>query len=103
MVEQGYWNGLPTEVERGTAVVAPAPQFPQYWAESLIGLRIPVVRVVLDGVNAGGGAAYLDDRDSHGWRKVTGGHGAPSYGHRDVEIVPGSFKAAPSTPDPDGR
>ena len=91
---QGYWNGLPTEVERGTAIVADAPEFPAYWAraEGIIGQRIPVVRVVLDGVNYGGGTSYLDDRDGSGWRKVTQGHGSPAYGHRDVAIVDGSFR-----------
>ena len=92
---QGYWNGLPTEVERGTATVADAPEFPAYWAraEGIIGQRIPVVRVVLDGVNYGGGTSYLDDRDGSGWRKVTQGHGSPAYGHRDVAIIDGSFRS----------
>jgi hypothetical protein len=89
-----YWNGLPTTAERGTAVVADAPEFPAYWAktEGIIGQRIAVVRVVLDGVNYGGGVAYLDDRDGSGWRKVTTGHGSPSYGHADVAIEEGSFR-----------
>lgn len=89
-----YWNGLPTIAERGTAIVAEAPEFPQYWAasEGLIGSRIPVVRVVLDGVNYGGGVDFLDDRDGSGWRKVTVGHGGPAYGHRGVAIVEGSWK-----------
>ncbi len=95
-VDQAYWNGLPTVAQRGTAVVAPAPEFPQYWAarEGIIGERIPVVRVVLDGVNYGGGVTYLDDRDGSGWAKVTRGHGSPRYGHRDVGIEDGSFEAA---------
>jgi hypothetical protein len=89
-----YWNGLPTTATRGTAVVADAPEFPAYWArtEGIIGQRIPVVRVDLDGVNYGGGVSYLDDRDGSGWRKVTTGHGSPSYGHRDVAINEGSFR-----------
>ncbi|MCA0217938.1 MAG: hypothetical protein LCH43_11360 [Actinobacteria bacterium] len=97
MIEQGYWNGLPTEIERGTAEVADAPEFPLYWAktEGIIGQRIAVVRVVLDGVNYGGGTTYLDDRDGAGYAKVMGG-GSPRAGHRDVGILPGSF--APSTP-----
>ena len=89
-----YWNGLPTEAECGTAIVADAPEFPRYWAkiDGLIGERIPVVRVVLDGVNFGGGTEYLDNRDGGGWLKVTEGHGSPAYGHATVRIVDGSFQ-----------
>lgn len=89
----GYWNGLPTEVERGTAEVADETAFPLYWArtEGIVGERIPVVRVVLDGVNFGGGVAYLDNRDEAGWQKVMAG-GGPNAGHRDVTIVEGSFE-----------
>lgn len=95
-VDQAYWNGLPTAAERGTAVVAPAPEFPQYWAarEGIVGDRIPVVRVDLDGVNYGGGIDYLDDRDGSGWAKVTRGMGSPRYGHRSLAIVDGSFTPA---------
>lgn len=93
--ERGYWNGLPTVVERGTAVVADTRQFPLYWArtEGIIGQRIAVVRVVLDGVNYGGGTAYLDDREGQGWAKVSG-DGSPRSGHSDVVIVEGSFLPA---------
>lgn len=88
-----FWNGLPTTAARGTAVVADAPEFPAYWArtEGLIGSRIPVVQVDLDGVNYGGGITYLDDRDGSGWRKVTAGHGGPAWPSRTVGIEPGSF------------
>lgn len=89
--EQAFWNGLPTTAERGTATVAPSPEFPAYWAKPLIGQVIRVVRVDLNGVNYGGGEDYLDDRDGSGWLKVTVGHGGPGYGHRSVAIVPGSF------------
>lgn len=92
MSEQGYWNGLPTEVERGTAVVADAPEFPRYWArtEGIVGERIAVVRVVLDGVNYGGGTTYLDNREGQGWAKVSTG-GSPRMGHADVAIEDDSF------------
>lgn len=90
-----YWNGLATTGERGTAVVADAPEFPLYWARPLIGQRIPVVLVVLDGVAFGGGVAYLDDRDGTGWRKVTEGRGGPRYPHSDVAIESDSFEANP--------
>lgn len=91
---QAYWNGLPTTATRGTAVVADDGAFPQYWArtEGIVGQRIPVVMVVLDGVNYGGGVTYLDDRDGSGWRKVTDGHGGPGWPHRDTAIEPGSFR-----------
>jgi hypothetical protein len=97
---QAFWNGLPTQAARGTAVVADAPEFPMYWARDIVGQRIAVVWVNLDGVNYGGGETYLDDRDGSGWRKVTVGHGGPQYGHSDVAIEPGSFKPA-SRPPPD--
>lgn len=81
-----YWNGLPTHAVRGTGVVLDCPEFPQFWGRDLVGQRIPVVRIVLDGVNYGGGIAYLDDRDGSGWRKVTEGYGSPAYGHRDLDV-----------------
>jgi hypothetical protein len=92
MIEQGFWNGLPTEIERGTAVVADAPQFPMYWAreEGIVGQRIDVCRVVLDGVNYGGGTTHLDNRRGQGYAKVSSG-GSPRYGHASVTIEPGSF------------
>lgn len=95
--EAAYWNGLPTLASRGTAIVADAPQFPAYWAKAdgIVGQRIPVVRVVLDGVNYGGGVTYLDDRDGSGWAKVTTGRGSPRYGHADVAVEIGSFEATP--------
>lgn len=92
-----YWNGLPTLAFKGTAIVADAPEFTMYWArfegdKGIIGQRIPVVRVVLEGVNYGGGRLYLDNRDGSGWEKVTTGHGGPRYGHSEVRIEPGSFE-----------
>ena len=84
-----FWNGEPTPCERGTAVVADTPEFPQYWARSepgLIGSRIKVVKVTYYG-----DVSYMDDRDGSGWRKVTEGHGGPRYGHRNISIVAGSF------------
>jgi hypothetical protein len=91
MSKQTYWNGLRTPARRGTAVVVPAPEFPRYWAQNIIGQRIPVVEVVLDGVNAGGGVIYLDDQIGNGWRKVTDGRGGPRIQHANVRVEPGSF------------
>ena len=87
-----YWHGLPTIARRGTAVVADAPEFRLYWARALVGQRIPVVLVVLEGVNAGGGTAYLDNRDGHGWIKVTKGRGSARVAHAEVAIEEGSFE-----------
>lgn len=95
-IEVTFWNGIPIDSMRGTAVVADAPEFPEYWARDIIGERIPVVMVNLDGANDGGGIDYLDNRENHGWTKITTGKGSPSYGHRNVSIVEGSFE-----PDPD--
>ncbi len=94
MSEPTFWNGLPTGAWRGTAIVADHPEASHYWArlEGIIGERIAVVEVDLNGVNYGGGIAYLDNRDGSGWAKVTGG-GSPRAGHANVTIVPGSFEA----------
>lgn len=91
---QTYWNGLPTTAARGTVVVADSDFFPEYWARDLVGQRIAVVRVDLEGVSAGGGVQYLDDRDGSGWRKVTEGRGGPRWPHRNVVIQPHTFRAA---------
>lgn len=87
-----YWNGLPTTASRGTAVVADAPKFSLYWAKHLVGQRIPVVKVYLDGVNYGGGITYLDNRDGSGWLKVTEGRGSSRYAHGEVTIEENSFE-----------
>lgn len=90
-----YWNGLETTALRGTAIVIDDGKFPLYWAKDLVGERIDVVRIDLNGVNFGGGIAYMDNRDGSAWRKVTDGRGSPSYGHRDVQIVEDSFLTDP--------
>ena len=94
MSEATYWNGLPTIATRGTAVVFDSRTFPEYWARPYVGQRVPVVRVNLDGVNAGGGVTYLYDGDGSGWRKVTVGHGSPRFGHRGIEVEDASFRPA---------
>lgn len=85
----GYWNGLPTKVRLVTGVVrehGPGDP-PLAWWKNLAGQRIEAVEVQLDGVNFGGGTAYLDDRDGSGLRKVTEGHGSPRWPHRDVPLI----------------
>lgn len=89
-----YWNAT---AERGTAIVADAPEVRLYWARScgLVGKRIAVVRVDLSGVNYGGGVAYLDNRTGQGWWKVTEGRGSSEYGHGNVAVEDGSWVAGP--------
>jgi hypothetical protein len=96
-MEQTYWNFQETPCIQGTAVVADAPEFPQYWARDLIGQRIAVVQVGGQLVEGGPGTPqrYLDDRNGCGWEKVTYGRGGPAAPHADLSIVPGSFR--PST------
>lgn len=91
-----FWNGLPTPARRGTAVVADAPEFPAYWARGIVGQRIEVVEVVLDGANYGGGIDYLDNRYGDGWLKVTEGRGSSGLPHASVAIEDGSFRAVQS-------
>ncbi len=89
MSEQGYWNGLPTQVRRvvGTIREWAEGDPPQAWWKPIIGQRVSAVEVVLDGVNYGGGTIFLYDDDGSGWRKVTEGHGSPRYGHREVPLT----------------
>lgn len=87
---EGYWNGLPTPVRKVVGTVPPwdaEVHPPLAWWRDLSGQRIVAVEVELDGVNYGGGTAYLDDRDGSGWHKVTVGRGSPRCGHRDVPLV----------------
>lgn len=91
MEERTYWNGIPTEATRGTAIVSGNPDIPKYWAriEGILGQRISVVCVEVRGSV---GVIYLDNRDGSGWTKVTQGHGSPGWGHKNVTIVAGSFE-----------
>lgn len=83
-----FWNGERVVAVRGTAVVADAPEFPQYWArtEGIVGQRIAVVRVVYAPF-----VYVLDNRQGQAWEKVTRHKGSPRYGHADVRIEPNSF------------
>jgi len=86
------WNGEKAWAARGTAIVADSESFPRYWAktEGIVGERIRVVRVFYPEPRREC-AFDLDDRDGSGWAKVTAG-GSPRAGHRNVEVVPGSFE-----------
>lgn len=88
--EPTFWNGLPTPARKVWGTVAtwdPEIHPPLAWWRDIQGARIKAVEVVLDGVNAGGGISYLDDRDGHGWVKVTKGHGGPRWHHANVPLV----------------
>lgn len=91
MKKQAFWNGLKTTARVGTAIVADSGQFPRYWAkvEGIVGERIAVVEVNLDGVNYGGGLEYLDDREGCASQSV---FEQARLRERFVEIVPGSFE-----------
>lgn len=90
-MSETFWNGMPTRARRGTAIIADAPEFTDYWARDFIGERWPVVEVVFDGVNRGGGIGYISDVDGLGWRKVTAGRGGPRHPHQTIRIEPESF------------
>ena len=89
-MSKAFWNGLPTEAFKGTAVVIDCPEFPAFWGRDLVGQRIAVVKVNLDSVNYGDGIDYLDNRQGEGWAKVATG-GSPRAGHKSLDIEPGSF------------
>lgn len=86
---QTYWNGLPTPARKvwGTVAEWTEDDPPLAWWRDLAGQRIEAVEVVLDGVNYGGGIAYLEDRNGEGWRKVTEGFGGPRYPHKNVPLA----------------
>lgn len=72
MSEKTYWNGEPANAATGTATVD--------------GKRLKVVRVFYNGASMD-----LDNSTGQAWAKVTLGYGSPRYGHRNVEVEPGSF------------
>lgn len=76
-----YWNGERCEARQVRVIVADS-EAPLYWARHLIGQEREAVEVIYNGETF-----YLDDQESpRGWNKVTGGHGSPAYGHRDLQI-----------------
>ena len=115
MTEQGYWNGLPTEVRRVVGTVRhhdPATDPPYAWwagkeypgdvipglaqphVEDLQGQRVQAVEVNVDGAKV-----YLDDRDGSAWHKVTEGKGSPRLPHRELPLVDvTSIEDEPSSP-----
>lgn len=87
-----FWNGEPTPARKVRVVIADAPEFPAYWARALAGRERDAVEVTYNGQ-----VFYLDDQahgpnttDGAAWRKVTIGRGASYYGHRELEVEPGS-------------
>ena len=101
-----FWNGEPCSAKRVTVTVADAPEFPLYWARSLVGQQRRAVRVQrLDVPDAE--PFYLDDepRDPGdpqrpGWTKVTDGRGSPAWPHREL-VIEGSAAEGPD-PSPPG-
>jgi hypothetical protein len=83
---QTFWNGEPAEARRVVLVVADAPDFPAFWAraEGIIGQERYAVEVLSGNAPEGSFPFYLDDDNGSGWHKVTGGHGSPRWGHRDL-------------------
>jgi hypothetical protein len=95
--EQTFWNGEPTPARRVRATIAAAPGVPAYWARELVGEERDAVEVTYYGQ-----VFYLDDQqhragttDGAAWRKVTVGRGSPAYGHRNLEVEPGSVVDRP--------
>jgi hypothetical protein len=88
-IKNGFWNGLPTEVRKvvGTVKDWEEGDPPLAWWKDLAGQEVKAVEVNMNGVNYGGGIAYLYDDDGSGWLKVTEGHGSPRYGHKDVPLI----------------
>jgi hypothetical protein len=78
-----YWNGEPCDAERLTVTVGVAPS-PTWWCADLAGQKRAAVRV-----RYGSDTFYLDDADGSGWRKVTQGHGSPSWPHRSLPVAEG--------------
>lgn len=94
--EQTYWNGETTPARRVRVTIADH-SYPAYWARELVGQERDAVEVTYNGE-----VFYLDDEahehgttDGAGWRKVTTGHGSPRYGHRELEVEPGSVVDRP--------
>lgn len=91
----GYWNGLATKIRkvRGTVPEWDESYPPLAWWRDLCGLEVEAVEVVLDGVNFGGGRAYLYNTDGSGWFKVTEGKGSPRVEHKglpdliDIKVI----------------
>lgn len=94
MTAQTFWNGEPCHARIVRVVVADSDFFPLYWARELVGTTREAVEVTYNGRTF-----YLDNEargegttDGAAWRKVTIGHGSPQWGHRDLEVEPGSVE-----------
>lgn len=107
MAEATFWNGEPCEARIVRVIVAPSPDFPEYWARPYIGTEREAVEITY------AGAIFYIDNETHklgadelatleefglspvvdygqrsgeGWEKVTTGKGSPTYGHRSLTI-----------------
>jgi hypothetical protein len=85
-----FWNGEPCQATRGVGTVADAPEFPLYWARSMVGERVPVVQVTY-----GEQRFTLYDEGSAAWRALTIGRGSPRWLKSSLTVT--DFAAA----DPD--
>lgn len=74
MPEKTYWNGERTKARKVRVLVGESP-VPTWWCANLAGTIRQAVEVTYDGRRF-----FLDDEDGKGWRKVTEGHGSPSWG-----------------------
>jgi len=79
--ESTYWNGERADCARVLVRVGDSGRFPEYWARPLVGQVRAAVRVRYYDVTF-----YLDNADESGWRKVTLGHGAPSWPSRSLDV-----------------
>lgn len=91
--EPTFWNGEPTPARKVSVIVADLGAFPAYWAKEYVGQRRDAVEV-----SYSTGTFYLDDEGHDGWKpgggwaKVTIGGGSPRWGHRDLQVEPGSVE-----------
>lgn len=85
-----YWNGERCEARKVTITVADGGH-ERGWYRPFIGQQRDAVEVTYAGQTF-----YLDDAElgpdaaGAGWRKVTEGHGGPSWGHRSLYKAAGS-------------
>lgn len=68
-----YWNGTKTKARKVTVTVGPPP-VATWWCAGLEGTQRAAVEVCYFAHRF-----FLDDEDGSGWRKVTEGHGGPSW------------------------
>ena len=73
-----YWNGERTSARKVLIRVGKSER-PTWWCADLEGQERKAVEVSYFDK-----PFFLDDEDGSGWRKVTEGHGSPTWGHRGL-------------------